>query len=45
MIKKQSRIPKTLSIIHNYIDYDSASVIEEYLTKGVDSSYKAGNME
>lgn len=40
--KKQSRIPKTLSIIHNYIDYDSSSIIEEYLIKDVDEMFTVG---
>lgn len=40
--KKQSRIPKTLSIICNYIDYDSASIIEEYLIKDVNDMFTVG---
>lgn len=40
--EKQSRIPKTLCIIHDYVDRDSASIVESYLVEGVNYSHYAG---
>lgn len=40
--KKQSRILKTLSIVHDYLCDDSSGIIEEYLVKNINNSCMTG---